>query len=99
MIAGCTVDTVGDREATSLEKKALRVLYGLSADESGVVIDHLIPHALCGADTPNNLWPEEKITSYAKDTVERRVIDEVQAGTITLEAGQDCFRTDWTACP
>ena len=86
------------------EKQAIDKAYhyhgahGLAALE----YDHLIPFALCGANSTANVWPEiydgVRVSTYVhnyKDQLESTVYLLVRNGRLTLQAGQDLFRADW----
>jgi hypothetical protein len=66
-------------------------------------LDHIVPLEVGGApkDLRNlQLQPwDGPDGAHAKDAVENRVKREVCAGTVTLAAGQRCFRIDWRRCP
>jgi hypothetical protein len=64
-------------------------------------IDHLVPLGLGGDNKITNLWPHAfgaEWNVYEKTTLEIRLRKEVCERGMNLEAAQQCFLTDWTAC-
>jgi len=71
------------------------VAYGIPvADRAGMIIDHLVPRELAGADAFANLWPEQEAASHVKDRTENALHRAVCAATptITLAAAQAQMR-------
>lgn len=104
IVPGCTYPVTSTRTVTDTERKAVRDEYhytgALTLD--AVEIDHRIPHALCGADTIKNLWPEPAdgvtqsgFTHNRKDDLERVIALKVREKQMTLTDGQAVFRKDW----
>lgn len=62
-------------------------------------IDHLIPLELGGADTINNLWPQNIGTRpYSverKELLTEALLARVRAGQMTLTQAQEEIRRDW----
>jgi hypothetical protein len=73
---------------------------GPGKDPANFEEDHIVPLEVGGNPTfEGNLTPQPWPEARVKDKVENRVNREVCAGTITLAVGQQCFITDWRACP
>lgn len=99
VVPGCTPSTVADRAVTLAEKRDLNVAYGLPREPTDAErFDHRVPHALCGADGPLNLWPEAKEASKVKDRYEVAWINLVKLDPSLLGQAQACFEADWTHC-
>ncbi|HEX8898040.1 MAG TPA: HNH endonuclease signature motif containing protein [Chthoniobacterales bacterium] len=62
-------------------------------------VDHLIPVALGGADTLDNLWPQKiRAKPYGADRKEllaEVLLQKVRAGKMTLAQAQEEIRRDW----
>jgi len=62
-------------------------------------IDHLIPRELGGADTIDNLWPQNvRVKPYDADRKEllaEVLIEKVRSGRMTLAQAQEAIRRDW----
>ena len=62
-------------------------------------IDHLIPLELGGADTVDNLWPQQiRARPYGADRKElltEVLLQKVRAGKMTLAQAQEEIRRDW----
>jgi hypothetical protein len=62
-------------------------------------IDHLIPLELGGADTIDNLWPQNLRTKpYGADRKElltEVLLEQIRTGQITIAQAQEQIRKDW----
>jgi hypothetical protein len=62
-------------------------------------IDHLIPLELGGADTIDNLWPQNMRTkpysAERKESLTEALLARVRAGQMTLAQAQEEIRRDW----
>ena len=62
-------------------------------------IDHLIPLELGGADTIDNLWPQNMRTkpysAERKELLTEALLARVRAGQMTLAQAQEQIRQDW----
>jgi hypothetical protein len=68
-------------------------------DRDRYEVDHLIPLAVGGANSPSNLWPQPwdgPFGAREKDRLEVRMRSLLCRGQVTLREAQDAFRTDWT---
>jgi hypothetical protein len=65
-------------------------------------IDHLVPLELGGADTIDNLWPQNlRIKPYnaqRKELLTERLLAGIASGEMTLEQAQEEIRADWISC-
>jgi len=65
-------------------------------------VDHLIPTALGGADTIDNLWPQNRYnrpyTPERKEYLTRHLMSLIASGQMTLAQAQKEIREDWIAC-
>jgi hypothetical protein len=62
-------------------------------------LDHLIPLELGGADTINNLWPQNigtrPYSAERKELLTEALLARVRAGQMTLAQAQEEIRRDW----
>jgi hypothetical protein len=62
-------------------------------------IDHLIPLELGGADTIDNLWPQNlRAKPYGADRKElltEVLLERIRAGQMTIAQAQEQIRSDW----
>ena len=61
-------------------------------------LDHLIPHALGGADAVENLWPQRltgPCNAVHKDKLERFAHSAYCSGQLTLDEARALFTGDW----
>jgi len=65
-------------------------------------VDHLIPVALGGADTVENLWPQSLHTrpynAQRKELLTQILLARIAAGKMTLAKAQEEISEDWIAC-
>lgn len=90
------------RSVSTKLRKQLFAAYGIAyPPASGAYeLDHLIPLALGGDNSPGNLFPEAaepKPGFREKDVVEVYLQEQVCAGHIDLAAAQKQIAADWTA--
>ena len=90
------------RTVTTAERRVVWRSYGYGAstyarDHAKYEFDHVIPHALDGADTPANIWPQILTQAKVKDRLEVAATRRVCAGTMSLEHAQQRFAIDWRA--
>ena len=83
----------------AMEKKVF-ARYRLPWERRGEFkIDHLIPRELGGADTIDNLWPQNvRVKPYDADRKElltEVLIEKVRSGRMTLAQAQEAIRRDW----
>lgn len=67
---------------TAKMKDAVLGSYGPQSEE--VVIDHLVPLSLGGANDPANLWPQPVSSVKEKDALEERLTTDVKEGKLTV---------------
>lgn len=106
-VPGCTYPVTTAR-AVPAKVRALvlaRYHYTGPTDINHMELDHKQPHALCGTDTADNLWPEMVIPGYPtskyihnpKDALEDAIASKVRHHRMTLAAAQKVFAGDWRA--
>lgn len=69
-------------------------------------IDHLVPLALGGDDSQDNLWCEaanltwngENYGFHTKDALENYLVIQMKSGMISVQDAQQCILQDWVAC-
>ena len=65
-------------------------------------IDHLIPTELGGADSVDNLWPQNRYTRpynpTRKEMLTRHLMALIASGQLSLRQAQKEIREDWIAC-
>jgi hypothetical protein len=66
-----------------------------AADRRRYTIDHLVPLELGGANTLENLWPEDRDEAKRKDRVEALLRKRVCSGGMGLSAAQKAIRSNW----
>ena len=69
----------------------------LWADHTRVVLDHVVPRQLAGADVIANLQVQTRAEAHTKDRIELKLHRMVCDGQILLKTAQDEIRTDWRA--
>jgi hypothetical protein len=74
--------------------------YGLrDGKSSSAVLDHLIPVALGGTDSVENLWPEPAKGDWnasQKDALEQKLLGLVCDGSMTVKQAQAAIKKNWT---
>ena len=71
--------------------------YRIPAAQRGLyVIDHDIPLALDGQNTPVNYWPQPAAQAKVKDRVENDLHAAVCAHRVTLTRAQTAIAANWT---
>ena len=94
----CSQSTKERRNVPESEKRSVLESYGMSREADGdLEIDHLIPLALAGRNTVDNLWPEVAPAYHRKDVVELKAHNAVCAGTLDLQEAQRAIARDWRA--
>jgi hypothetical protein len=92
----CQTSTESRRHVTEATKRAVLAEYGVAwEDRRTVEIDHLVPLALGGSNSRENLWPQPIEDAEQKDRVENKVHRDVCAGRVSVEAAQRRFMEDW----
>jgi hypothetical protein len=73
--------------------------YGLRDGKSTTeVLDHLIPIALGGTDSVENLWPEPARGDWnatQKDALEQKLLGMVCDGSLTVKQAQTAMKKNW----
>jgi hypothetical protein len=73
--------------------------YGIRPQGFDGTLDHLIPAALGGTNSPDNLFPfhaQGDFTLEAKNALAIKLRELVCDGSLPLKAAQDLFKKDWT---
>lgn len=84
------------RHTSRALKMKVRIKYGIKqADSSQYVLDHLISLEIGGADSVNNLWPQDKIEARRKDFSENWLHRQVCAGRMSLKTAQYRVIHNW----
>ncbi len=85
------------RHVTLAMKRAVFLRDGVPwTDRHHLIIDHVVPRQLSGADTLSNLQIQPRTMAHAKDRDESRLHRAVCRGEMTLAAAQEQMR-HWTA--
>ena len=89
------------RHTSGQLKHEVYVEYGIARNTGHYEIDHLIPLGIGGADTRENLWPENRDNqpwnAGLKDRLENYLHVEVCAGHIAAQDAQKAIAADWVA--
>lgn len=80
-------------------KRRVYASYGRTR-QTGVCceVDHLIPLALGGSNSPQNLWPQPytgEWTAAEKDKLENRLHKLVCSGQLDLTTAQEAISSNW----
>lgn len=89
------------RHTSGRLKRDVYQAYGIDRRGGHYEVDHLVPLALGGADTLQNLWPQPRDTipwnASAKDRLEWRLTTLVCGRAVLAEQAQRDIAADWVA--
>lgn len=73
-----------ERDVSYEQKTAIYEEYNVPLSQRGrYTIDHFIPLAIGGSNSPENLWPEHKAIKRTRPLLEQQIYEAVAAGEMT----------------